>query len=813
VASRRSLPNIMTTKSFLPLLLGIALATPATAQSVRRAPDIGYLYPAGARAGTTTDVIVGGQNIRGAKWAHVSGPGVKVEVVSSYRQIRNLNGEQRSELMYQIQKRRAQLDKKPEPKVPKKLADFRKARQQKKDKEKGKVPTPIKLQGHPFLAKLPTASAREIEHFMTVALARRSKLQLNPQIAEMVTLRVTVDPKTPAGPREIRLLGATGLTNPLPFHVGRAKEVREYEPNQPGFPERKTPAPPALNPPFVINGQVMPGDIDRFQFKAKRGQALLVRTHARSLVPYLADAVPGWFQVVVALYDSEGKEVAWADDFRFHPDPVLFFQVPREGEYTIEIRDSIYRGREDFVYRIEVGEQAFITSGYPLGAKQGEQVAASLRGWNLPTHELKFDTSPGDASIRYGRLFRGSVPTNDLPYQVGTLPELTEKEPNNKYDEAKAIQLPCVINGRIDKAGDFDTYRFDGKAGEQLIAEVTGRRLQSPIDSLIRLTDDTGETLAWNDDRMDKDGHLHLGTGLLTHHADSYLHATLPSDGTWFVSISDAQNHGGPDCAYRLRLSAPQPDFELKVTPSALNVKPGGRAPIEVHVLRKDGFDGPVDLTLVGAQQGYELSGARIPAGCDRLQLILSAPVKAPFKPQSLKLRGTAKVGGSTVSNLAMPADDTMQAFLWRHLVPASEWLVWTGPPKSKSSPIQLAGQLPVRIVSGGSGEAHLKMQMWVAGQNYELALVRPPEGITISKPKKTSQGISFQISAEKDKPAVGHAGNLIIEAIGVRKVNGKKDQRWPAGYMPAIPFVIIDKAGSTPQPTPVKAPAKTAAN
>ena len=129
------------------------------------------------------------------------------------------------------------------------------------------------------------------------------------------------------------------------------------------------------------------------------------------------------------------------------------------------------------------------------------------------------------------------MPTNDLPYEVGTLPELTETGAEQQVQRsAQPIKLPQVINGRIDKPGDFDTYRFEGKAGQQLIAEVTGRRLQSPIDSLIRLTDDTGETLAWNDDRMDKDGHLHLGTGLLTHHADSYLHATLPSDGPWFVT-------------------------------------------------------------------------------------------------------------------------------------------------------------------------------------------------------------------------------------------------------------------------------------
>jgi hypothetical protein len=37
---------------------------------------------------------------------------------------------------------------------------------------------------------------------------------------------------------------------------------------------------------------------------------------------------------------------------QFHPDPVLYYEVPADGHYDLEIKDAIYRGREDFVYRI-----------------------------------------------------------------------------------------------------------------------------------------------------------------------------------------------------------------------------------------------------------------------------------------------------------------------------------------------------------------------------------------------------------------------------------------------------------------------------
>ena len=46
----------------------------------------------------------------------------------------------------------------------------------------------------------------------------------------------------------------------------------------------------------MINGQIMPGDVDRFSFRARKGMRLVAIGAMRELIPYIADAVPGWFQ-------------------------------------------------------------------------------------------------------------------------------------------------------------------------------------------------------------------------------------------------------------------------------------------------------------------------------------------------------------------------------------------------------------------------------------------------------------------------------------------------------------------------------------
>ena len=145
-----------------------------------------------------------------------------------------------------------------------------------------------------------------------------------------------------------------------------------------------------------------------------------------------------------------------------------------------------------------------------------------------------------------------------------------------------------------------------------MVAEVYARRLDSPLDSLLIITDAAGLQLAMNDDHEDK------GSGLNTHHADSYLTVTLPAAGSYFVQVGDTQHGGGGAYAYRLRLSPPRPDFELRSTPASVTVRGGASVPLTVYALRKDGFSGPISLNLKDAPKGFSLTNARIPEKQDQ---------------------------------------------------------------------------------------------------------------------------------------------------------------------------------------------------
>ena len=831
---------LMTLASSLFVILFFCVAA-ARGQSSTNQPHIGYLYPAGAQQGTVVRITAGGQALRNSTDVYVSGEGVHAKVIKYCKAFRNLQSEQRKWLQTRLKElrderlaeltprgrrgaapakrpavrrrtarpsesKRTPAKTKPQAKaVSKKAAP--KAQPEAKEADAAKKKE-VKLPDHPVLEDLDDKGIRELAHVASVMFFPRAKQQMNRQLSEMVLIEITVDPDAAPGKRELRLRTSTALTNPMVFHVGVLPEVRELEPNDrkaypslPNMPKLVSlPGDKPLETPVLLNGQIMPGDVDRFRFRAKQGQRLVIEMHARGLIPYLADAVPGWFQATVALYDARGREVAFADDYHFNPDPVLFYRIARAGDYELEIRDSIYRGREDFVYRVAVGEQPYITQAYPLGGKAGVNTVAAVTGWNLPGSRLPLDTRPGGDPVREATYYEGKKCSNPVPYAVDTLAECNETESNNTTRNAQLIELPKIVNGRIDKPGDIDVFAFKARAGAEVVVEVHSRRLNSQLDSLLRLTDASGNVLELNDDYMLKDEHLHTNMmGLTTHHADSYLMAEVPKAGTYYVHLADSQRHGGDAYGYRLRVAVAEGDFALRVAPSSVSMRAGGLAAISVHALRKDGYDGDIEVVLKNAPAGFKLEGGRIPAGRDSVRMTLRAPApaKATAGPIPVQLEGRIRVGGEVISRTAVAADDVMQAFLYRHLVPAEEFLVLVQKSRWGAPPVTLFGGSPVRIPLGGSTRVTLKTRKTQTLKQMKLVLNKPPEGVTIHGVTVVPQGLAFQLRANKDTVQSGFADNLLIEAF--REYNPKDKQGKPLpkrrssmGLLAAIPIEVV---------------------
>ncbi len=763
-------------------------------------PRIGYVYPAGGRQGTTFLITVGGQFLGSWKGeyeidvlqAHFSGEGVRAIVRHDIR-------------ILDMQETQALQDK------------LNVLQQQNSNDVK-------------FLKEM-----FEVSRKLSKARAEFMRRETQPALADSVTLEVTLAADAAPGRRELRLETPRGLSNPLAFFVSQLPEVVEqeleltFEPE--GFREGRVRYVPetdvAVTMPVVINGQIIPrepyalwfssgrftpGTADRYRFTAHQGQQLVIAASARGLIPYLPDAVPGWFQATLALYDATGKQVAFDDDYRFHPDPVLFFKVPADGEYVIEIRDAIYRGRRDFVYRITLGELPYITSVFPLGAPVGKPATVALSGWNLPVDTLTIDAqnrAPGWQPISVGT---DSMISNTMPFALDTLPECLELEPNDEAEKAPTVTLPMIVNGRIDRPDDWDLIRFEARAGQEIVAEVTARRLDSPLDSVLELFDSAGNRLAFNDDHEDKFDDLR------THHADSLLRFRAAADGVYCVRLGDAQSHGGSEYAYRLRLSEPRPDFALRVAPSCIHGISWRLSTLSVFAQRKDGFDGEIELSLRDVPFGIALSGTVIPPGQDRVRLTLATAPLLSAEPIPLCLEGRAVIGGQEVVRLAAPAEELTQAFFYKHVVPVGEMIVIPEdrdryreevaraakenrrypPPADQrwfQPPMEVLSEQPVKIPVGGTVEVHIRLG-WNRDGQIQVELSDPPEGISVEKVSWIESGVSVFLRGDASNVKPTLKGNLMANAYvqtTVTEQDGKtREVRNLIGPLPAIRFEIV---------------------
>ncbi|MFA6292871.1 MAG: hypothetical protein WC637_13870, partial [Victivallales bacterium] len=463
-------------KSFIPFVFAtFAFFCSPAAQN--QTPHIGYLYPAGAQAGAKVTVIAGGMKFGGLKDAHVSGDGVTVKSVRFTRPFPNLSNDLKNEIMPILEAMEkgedplaalkksseiiiARLKKQAEAEA----AEKEKAGDGKKSEENTKEQNPygdmLKIvpgERLVYIDKTPeevikiikALSPPEYQCLCKEVFSRQNPLQANPAIEQNAVIELEIAKNATTGIRELRLSSPSGASNPLPFVISSIPETTNpYFVNGNKNPVRKIQVFPS-----IVNGQIMPGETDKFWFKTKPDVKYAFSLTGRKLMPYLGDAVPGWFQPVMSIHDRKGKLLAFSDDNLFDPDPVLGFTSPHyEGEYELRVRDSIYRGREDFVYRLKA------EIGTP------------------PQIEMK---------------------KLELDYEIGIV---KEAEKNNSLSDAQAVRYPVMLEGAIDSPGDVDFFRIKAGKGEKAVTEIFARRLDSPLDSLIQVMDANGKILFWNDD-------------------------------------------------------------------------------------------------------------------------------------------------------------------------------------------------------------------------------------------------------------------------------------------------------------------------
>jgi hypothetical protein len=366
--------------------------------------------------------------------------------------------------------------------------------------------------------------------------------------------------------------------------------------------------------PVAVDGMVPPEQSRFFAINVAAGQSLTFEV--------VGHRIGSNFDPLLRIMDPAGKVFLEHDN-----DEGLGFDLrtavtfPTAGRYVLELRDTRFGGSY-YSYHLRVGDFPVGRVVYPPGGTRGERTAFSFPGkaiTDLPPRWVGF--APDDPSPIASLSVAGSAGSSWYIAAVDPADRQVELEPNDETSAANPIDVGRTIEGRLDRAGDLDLYRFHCQSGQSILFRGEARRLASPADLVLRVTDAAGATLANVDDVPG---------------AEAQLTFTAPAEGTFHLWVEDLHRRGGNQFVYRVETISPVQFVTVQPATDRIVISRGSSYPIPVQVQRTNDSK-PIDLVTANKHPGL-VSRPVTNVGSATSICVLDAAPDTPLGPATLTI-------------------------------------------------------------------------------------------------------------------------------------------------------------------------------
>ena len=393
----------------------------------------------------------------------------------------------------------------------------------------------------------------------------------------------------------------------------------------------------AVDLPAAVCGRVERAeDVDVFSFEGKRGQQVTANLYAQRVTQgihgmvvrgpliYLMDGL-------LTLYGPNGQVVAQNDNF-IGGDPFVSAELPEDGTYYIEVRDSRYAGSGRYVYCLELASQPHAHTVFPLAVQRGSSADAVAIGHLLGDSAATRVTAAADdePAIRRQRLTLASGETNPVEVLVSDAAQVVASSEHDSIENALAVEVPVGVSGRFEQEEAADVFAFAAQKDQWFEFEVTSHRLGLPLDAVLEVLNSDGKLVVESDDG--------------TQTKDPKLHWKAPSDGTFYLAIRDLHGRGGERFLYHLSMKHGEPDFAVAGEYYYAQLAPGTQMMWFAKVSRVNGYDGPVEIFVDDLPPGVTAEPVTIPSGMTHCGIILSAASDAEINASLVRVGGRATI-------------------------------------------------------------------------------------------------------------------------------------------------------------------------
>ena len=434
--------------------------------------------------------------------------------------------------------------------------------------------------------------------------------------SEQAVFEVTTKPSAPVGVCGVRIATKHGLSNVQLLLVD-------------DLPVRDGLQGSQLKLPCSVWGTFRDSSVDRFSFDAKANEELSFEVVASR---FGKNADP-----LLTIRDARGKIVLERDN-----DPGLYFdsrfvvRFKDAGAYTVEVRDSRFRGSDELQYVLRIGhfpaDRIAVPAAVPANSRLPGPFFAELK---RPGDDGSswVPTTTADGPITLGK---DKDNAKFIAHSLAITPAATfafalsplRANPFLALDamlmtglaQPTPAVVPGVLCGVLKLPNEKQTFLIELAKGQSIHVRAEAKALNSPADLELFLLDRFGKVLRRGTDGKD----------------EPTLDFTAPAAGQFGLAVRDQLRDGGESFAYRLTVTESAP-FSVTADVEGLTVPQGSWQPIPLTLIRGSA-KGPIKLTLLNAPSGVTLTPSDF--GDNEVSLIarLSATKESPVGVSTLQI-------------------------------------------------------------------------------------------------------------------------------------------------------------------------------
>lgn len=611
------------------------------------------------------------------------------------------------------------------------------------------------------------------------------------------TFKIAAD--APPGEHLLRVVTRSGVTEAISFHVVDRPIVRELSEEEKKRQDSTSPdQPQPVQLGTVVLGRTLPEDVDYFGVELKRGQRLTAQLDGMRLGKGFTDSY-------IEVRGPDNAKLASCDDTPLlRQDPFVSLVAPKDGRYTIMIRDSGYEGGNDNWYLLHVGSFVRPAFVYPLGGMLGEKTQLRFIG-DAAGVFTQTVTLPKQANNDYTVMPErdGQRPPSGHAFRVNGLPNVMEdpavdNSAMKQMEGAETHSVPVALNGVIEEPGDVDYFKVQLRKGQAVRMRCFASSMGSRLDAVMNIYSvKDNKHLQGNDDQG----------GL-----DSIIEFNPPEDGEYYVRVRDHRKRGGAEYVYRVEVVVPRPFISTRIERYDQNnpqrnqgvaVPAGNRVATLVRVSQR-GVKGDTRPELEGLPEGVRVVG-KGPSGAGVIPVVFEAGGQAELGARLVDFSASGAGEGDSAERVSGSM---------RHVIP----LVMANPNRTEyyqttldRMPVAVTEAVPFKIdvvqpkaPLVKDGRMKLKVNL-TRGEGYEknvrLYMLWKPQGVGATGQVFLGKG---KTEGEFDIDANGSAGTRDWPMVVVAQCDTDLGPVWVSSQLFNVkiedPFVTgtIQKASVT---------------